>query len=198
MNRLFLAFILFSFISLSISIQSNSTYTPDWDSLDSRPLPSWYDEAKFGIFIHWGVFSVPGFASEWFWWQWQGSKEKYVQDFMTANYPPHFTYGDFAKDFTAEFFNASEWAEILQGSGANYVVLTSKHHEGYCLWPSNSSWNWNSMDVGSHRDLVGELAQAVRANTKLRFGLYHSRYEWFHPLYLEDKSNNFSTQEFVK
>ena len=77
-----------------------------------------------------------------------------------------------------------------------YVVLTSKHHEGFTMWPSNYSFNWNAMDVGPHRDLVGDLARAVRNRTKLHFGLYHSMFEWFHPLYLQDKANNWKTQEF--
>jgi alpha-L-fucosidase len=103
------------------------------------------------------------------------------------------------------------------------VVLTSKHHEGYTLWPSKYSWNWNAMDVGPKRDLVGkllnvfyasglvycltyfnimtisgDLANAIRNRTDLKFGLYHSLYEWFHPLYLQDRDNNWETQEFVK
>lgn len=78
-------------------------------------------------------------------------------DFMRQRYPPNFTYQDFARDFTAEFFNASEWAELFKASGAKYVVLTSKHHEGYTLWPSRYSFSWNSMDVGPKKDLIGNI-----------------------------------------
>ncbi|KAK6627372.1 hypothetical protein RUM44_009849 [Polyplax serrata] len=172
-------------------------YTPTWESLDSRPLPHWYDEAKVGIFVHWGVFSVPSFGSEWFWNNWHSKSPAYVE-FMRRNYPPSFTYQDFAKDFTAEFFDPVDWAEIFLASGARYVVLTSKHHEGYTLWPSKYSFSWNSKDVGPHRDLVKELADALRKYTHLKFGLYHSLYEWFNPLYLEDKANNFTTNNFVR
>ena len=77
------------------------------------------------------------------------------RDFMIKRYPPNFTYQDFAKEFTAEFYNATEWSEILKSSGAQYVVLTSKHHEGYTMWPSKYSFSWNSGDVGPNRDLVG-------------------------------------------
>ena len=173
-------------------------YLPRWDSLDKRPLPDWYDDAKFGIFIHWGIFSVPSFGSEWFWnnWQEEQSGTKY-RDFMEQRYPPNFTYQDFARDFTAEFFNATQWSKIFQASGAKYVVLTSKHHEGYTLWPSKYSFSWNSMDVGPRRDLIGELATAIRSLTNLKFGLYHSLYEWYNPLYLFDKGNNFTTKVFV-
>ncbi|KAK4008274.1 hypothetical protein OUZ56_013419 [Daphnia magna] len=173
-------------------------YTPDWTSLDSRPLPSWYDDAKFGIFIHWGVFSVPAYGSEWFWWYWKGAKKPEFEEFMQRNYAPGFTYADFAPKFTAEFYDPLEWAEIFKNSGAKYIVLTSKHHEGYTLWPSRYSWNWNAMDVGPKRDLVGDLAEAIRNSTDLKFGLYHSLFEWFHPLYQQDEQNNFTTQDFVK
>lgn len=144
---------------------------------------------------------------------------------MRRNYKPGFTYQDFAKDFTAEFYDPNQWSKIFEASGAQYIVLTSKHHEGYTLWPSKYSFSWNAKDVGPHRDLlgiidnllikygkfyckysfymfdfflfVGELATAIRKNTKLRFGLYHSLYEWYNPLYLHDKKNNFSTDLFV-
>lgn len=163
-------------------------YTPDWASLDSRPLPEWYDEAKFGIFIHWGVFSVPAFGSEWFWWNWKGAFKPSYIDYMVKNYPPGFTYPDFAPDFHAQFFDPDAWAEIFEASGAKcvfvfclnvicnacvicmlmyvfifrYVVLTTKHHEGFTNWGSPNSWNWNSVDVGPRRDLVGDLGVAIR------------------------------------
>jgi alpha-L-fucosidase len=79
------------------------------------------------------------------------------ETFMKSQYKPGFTYQEFAKDFTAEFFNATQWSEIFEASGAKYVVLTSKHHEGYTLWPSKYSYSWNSVDVGPHKDLVGNI-----------------------------------------
>lgn len=102
-----------------ISPSHGKRYEPNWKSIDSRPLPPWYDEGKVGIFIHWGVFSVPSFVSEWFWWYWKGTKPmpKVVQ-FMQQNYPPGFTYADFASRFTAEFYDPQKWAEIFNASGA--------------------------------------------------------------------------------
>lgn len=117
---------------------------------------------------------------------------------MNKNYPPGFTYADFGNQFQAEFFNPDDWADLFNASGAKYVVLTSKHHEGYCLWPSKNSWNWNSKDLGPKRDLVDDLASSIRNRTSIRFGLYHSLFEWFNPLYLSDKAQSFATQEFVK
>jgi len=178
-------------------------YTPDWPSLNSRPLPGWYDEAKFGIFIHWGVFSVPSFgvssggaSGEWFWADWQLYNEPAYVEYMAANYAPGFSYPEFAPGFTAEFWNPGAWAELFAAAGAKYVVLTSKHHEGFTNWPSATSWNWNAGSTGPHRDLVGNLTAAVKG-AGLHMGLYHSLFEWFNPLYLADKAANFTTDAFV-
>lgn len=176
-------------------------YTADWKSLDSRPLPKWYDQAKVGIFVHWGLFSVPAFHSEWFWFDLNNAEKENssdVVDFVKRNYPPNFSYPDFASQFTADLFDPDRWAKLFKQSGAQYVVLTSKHHDGFVLWPSKySQLSWRSVDVGPKRDLVGELAQAVR-NHNLTFGLYHSLMEWYNPLYLADKHNGFQSNDFVK
>lgn len=183
-------------VVLTVHKQLNN-YSPDWKSLDSRPLPAWYDEAKIGIFMHWGVYSVPSFGSEWFWANWDGNTTKYVQ-YMNKNYPPGFKYQDFGSQFTAEFFEPNRWAELFKKSGAKYVVLTSKHHEGFTLFPSKYTFGWNSVDIGPHRDLVGDLAHAIRSNTDLKFGVYYSLYEWFNPLYQSDKDSNFTKHQFTK
>nr|CAD7263367.1 unnamed protein product [Timema shepardi] len=186
-----------SFCAVDCSNAPNvGDYEATWESLDTRPLPQWYDDAKFGIFIHWGVFSVPSYGNEWFWYRWKTNVSNFVT-FMNDNYPPGFTYQNFAKEFTAEFFEPNDWADLFQLSGARYVVFTAKHHEGYTMWPSKYSFSWNAKDVGPKRDLVGDLASAVRNKTDLKFGLYHSLFEWFHPLYLQDKANGYKTQYFV-
>jgi len=184
-------------IVLILAHTTSQHYEPNWDSLDTRPLPAWYDEAKFGIFLHWGVFSVPSFGSEWFWEAWHTGQKPTVE-FMKKNYPPDFTYADFAADFKAELFNPEQWADIFEAAGAKYVVLTSKHHEGFTNWPSKYSWNWNSMDVGPHRDLVGDLGAAVRNKTGIHFGVYHSMFEWYNPTWQSDVHNKFHTNDFVR
>lgn len=163
-------------------------YDPTWASLDSRPLPSWYDEAKVGIFIVGGVFSVPswgksegGASGEWFEHEWLGEPGKpgdpaYAQ-FVAQRYPPNWTYADFAPGLTMDLFNATEWAQLFADSGARYTVFLTKHHDGYTLWPSATSPNWNSQDVGPHRDVTGEVNAAVKA-AGLHSGLYHSLFEW--------------------
>lgn len=106
--------------------------TPSWEELDSRPLPAWYDEAKFGIFIHWGVFSVPAYKSEWFWSYWKSKSPNAIEEFVNATERPGFTYQEYASRFTAELYKPDQWTDAFANSGAQYVVLTSKHHEGYC------------------------------------------------------------------
>lgn len=181
---------------------SNSifAYEATWESLDSRPLPVWYDQSKVGIFIHWGVYCVPGIGNEWFWNNWKRQKIPSLVEFMEKNYKPGYTYQEFANDFTGEHFNANDWLEVFKKSGAKYVVLTSKHHEGFTMWPSSHAFGWNSADTGPHRDVVGELAEVIQKNSTLHFGLYYSLFEWFNPFYINDKlhlflQNNFATQK---
>jgi alpha-L-fucosidase len=173
-------------------------YEANWDSLNARPTPKWYTDAKFGIFIHWGVYSVPSWSvrgeySEWYWAhiRGQGDGDRPWRDFHAKNYGKDFDYRDFAPMFRAELFDPDFWAKTFAESGAKYVVLTSKHHDGFCLWPSqeaNRSWGrpWNSVDAGPKRDLLGDLAQAVRKRD-LKMGFYYSLYEWFNPLWLKDR-----------
>jgi alpha-L-fucosidase len=102
--------------------------------------------------------------------------------FMAEHFGENFTYRDFAPLFRAELFDADEWAELFRRAGARYVVLVSKHHDGYALWPSAYAEGWNSVDVGPGRNLVGELTYAVR-KAGLRMGLYYSLAEWNNPLH---------------
>jgi len=191
--------LVFFFLLLFSGSLFGQSYNPSWESLDKRPVPGWFQDSKFGIFIHWGVYSVPAWGptgdsigvydkyAEWYWKKLQdpGKVQKYFRDFHTKTYGPNFRYQDFAPQFKAELFNPDKWAELFKESGARYIVLTSKHHEGFTLWPSAQSWNWNSVDVGPHRDLCGDLTKAVK-DKGLHMGFYYSLYEWFNPVYLTD------------
>jgi len=164
-------------------------YEPAWDSIDARPTPAWFTDAKFGIFIHWGVYAVPAWSptttySEWYWMHMQ-DKGGATWKFHERTYGAEVQYQDFAPRFTAELHDPAQWADFFKRSGARYVVLTSKHHDGFALWPSAESWNWNAVDIGPHRDVLGDLTEAVR-DAGLRMGFYYSLYEWFHPLYRTD------------
>merc|ERR1719370_158605 len=96
-----------------------------------------------------------------------------------------------------EFFNASWIADLVKDSGAKYYVFTSKHHDGFTNWPSTYTFGWNSKDVGPKKDVVGELKAAFKRHPDIHFGLYYSLYEWFNPLYLKDKANQFKTRYYV-
>jgi len=117
-------------LSLLLDCLDAKRYLPDWESLDTRPLPQWFDDAKFGIFIVWGVYSVPSYGNEWFWHNWKGGDPAVVK-FMKENYPPNFTYGDFAASFGAELFNPDQWADILKASGARYIETVTITCIGY-------------------------------------------------------------------
>ena len=177
-------------------------YQPTWESLDSRPVASWFKEAKLGIFIHWGPYSVPAWSpkgtySEWYqyWLQTKGLfgngcfSGTEVYDYHTRIYGKDFSYYNFGEMFTANSFDADEWADLIKRSGAKYMIITSKHHDGFCLWPNetaNKSWGrkWNSQEIGPKRDLLKELEIAIR-KTDVKFGTYYSLYEWFNPLWKE-------------
>lgn len=163
-------------------------YENNWESLNSRPVPQWFADAKFGIFIHWGLYSVPAFTkvgdyAEWYAKQLEEGKPE-VKAFHERVYPQK-KYEDFVGDFKAELFDADQWAKLFRKSGAKYINFVSKHHDGFCMYKSDYAWNWNSVDVGPHRDFCVELKKALEG-TGVRFGVYHSVYDWYHPFYLQD------------
>lgn len=186
-------------VARAASGNSGPVYQPTWSSLDQRPTPSWFLDAKFGVFIHWGVYSVPAWGklgeyAEWYWDHIESGKPEDAvwREFHEKNYGAGFKYEDFAPRFTAELFDAKQWADLFERAGVKYVVPTSKHHEGFALWPSadasrNLGRPWNAMEVGPRRDLLCELAEATRAKG-LKFGFYYSLYEWFNPLWKTDRA----------
>ena len=173
--------LLFIVLLIFIKINAqNNIYQPTWESLDTRPTPAWFKNAKFGIFIHWGIYSVPmwspkGTYEEWYKY-WLDNKKLMgngeftgteIYDYHTKMYGEDFNYADFAAKFKAHDYDANAWAKLFEKSGAKYVVLTTKHHDGYALWPSMEASRdygrpWNSMEIGPKRDLVGEYTTALR------------------------------------
>ena len=155
-------------------------FRPDWASLRNYQSPAWYDDAKFGIFIHWGVFSVPAFGSEWY------SRNMYLQDSKefahhVATYGPQakFGYKDLIPQFKAERFDPAAWAKLFREAGARYVVPVAEHHDGFALYDSHLS-EWTAVKMGPHRDLLGDISKAVRAEG-LHFGLssHRAEHDWF-------------------
>ena len=169
-------------------------YEPNWESLDKRPIPEWFNETKFGIFVVWGPYSVPAYVdkgyAEWYGWK------MYIEDsptrkFHVKNYGEDFKYEQFAGMFTAEMWDPDFWIDLFVKSGAKYVVTTANYHDGFALWPTKyartvNTDKWNSMVTGPERDLLGELNEAGRKRG-LKMGIYYSLYEWWHPLWLTDR-----------
>jgi alpha-L-fucosidase len=185
---------------------AQARYEPTFESLDKRPVPGWFEDAKFGIFIHWGPYSVPAWSpkgsySEWYQY-WLNRRKtggnvapgaKEIWEHHAQNYGQHYSYYQFGSDFRTSDYDPKQWAKLFEDAGAKYMVLTSKHHDGFALWPSaeaDRSWGfpWNSMSAGPKRDLLGELKREVD-KTSVKFGMYYSLYEWYNPLYMKaDKS----------
>lgn len=191
------------------SLAKAQQYEANWASLNKRKIPGWFHQDKFGIFIHWGVYAVPSYApvipnsgdsySEWYWYR-LNEKQKDFTAFHTKNYGADFTYPQFEPRFKAEMFDPQQWADVFKKSGARYVVLTSKHHEGYALWNSaeaDRDWQrpWNAVTGTPKRDLLGDLTNAVR-DAGLKMGYYYSLYEWFNPLWKQDKKRFVSEHMF--
>ncbi|MEJ8668090.1 alpha-L-fucosidase [Streptomyces sp. MS1.AVA.1] len=155
-------------------------------SLAGHQAPYWFSDAKFGIFIHWGVYSVPAWSpvgkqyAEWYWNHMQ-DRNNAVYAYHAQTYGEDFAYDDFIPMFRAERFDPRAWVELFRDAGAQYHVLTSKHHEGFALWDTKLSER-NSVKMGPGRDLVRELFDASAKYTpELHRGLYFSMPEWFNP-----------------
>jgi alpha-L-fucosidase len=159
---------------------SGGPFQASWESLGRYTVPEWYQDAKFGIFIHWGVYAVPAFGSEWYprnMYQ-QGSREF---EHHVAAYGPHarFGYKDFIPRFTADQYDPERWAELFRDAGAKYVMPVAEHHDGFAMYDTALS-EWCAAKMGPKRDLIGELAAAVRGQGMV-FGLSSHRAEhwWF-------------------
>jgi len=155
-------------------------FRPDWNSLSQYQVPDWYRDAKFGIFIHWGVYSVPAFGSEWYPRQMYLAGSEENQHHVSVYGPvTKFGYKDFIPMFKAQNYDPQAWAHLFKESGARYVVPVFEHHDGFQMYESNLS-DWTAVKMGPHRDLVGELEKATRAQG-LHFGASSHRIEhdWF-------------------
>ena len=153
-------------------------FAPDWKSLGNYKIPPWYQDAKFGIFIHWGVYSVPAFGNEWY------PRNMYIAgtpEFKhhVETYGPQnkFGYKDFIPEFRAQKFDPQQWAALFRRAGAKYVVEVAEHHDGFPMYSSDLT-DWCAAKMGPRRDLVRELQAAVRQQG-LHFGLSSHRAEHY-------------------
>jgi len=142
--------------------QTQEPFVASWESLSNHnEAPKWFEEAKFGIYFHWGVYSVPAYGNEWYprWMHIEG-QDIYEHHLKTYGHPSEFGYHDFVPMFKAEKFNAEEWAELFKKPGARFAGPVAEHHDGFSMWDSEIT-PWNVMDKGPKRDITGELKQAI-------------------------------------
>ncbi|MGD0548571.1 MAG: alpha-L-fucosidase, partial [Terracidiphilus sp.] len=155
---------------------ANGPFRADWESLQKYEVPEWYRDAKFGIFIHWGVYSVPAFGSEWYPRNmYNKGTEEYAHQIATYGPQDKFGYKDFIPMFKADRYDPAAWARLFKEAGAQYVVPVVEHHDGFAMYDSGLS-DWTAVKMGPRRDLVGDLAKAVRAEG-LHFGASSHRVE---------------------
>jgi alpha-L-fucosidase len=158
---------------------SQERFQPTWESLKKYQTPDWFRDAKFGIFIHWGVYSVPAFR-EWYpRWMYDKNSKTYKYHLEKYGSQNKFGYKDFIPMFKAEKFNADEWTDLFKASGAKYVVPVAEHHDGFAMYATALS-KWNAAEMGPKRDIIGELSESVKKKG-LIFGLSSHRIEhwWF-------------------
>jgi alpha-L-fucosidase len=158
------------------TVNRKGPFRADWESLRNYKVPEWYRDAKFGIFIHWGVYSVPAFGSEWYPRQmYQEGSAEYKHHLAVYGPPDKFGYKDFIPRFTAEKFDPEAWAKLFKEAGAKYVIPVFEHHDGFAMYNGGLS-DWTAVKMGPHRDLWGDLAKAVRQQG-LRLGASSHRVE---------------------
>jgi alpha-L-fucosidase len=160
-------------------------YEADWESLSQHPNPDWLIDAKFGIYAHWGVYSVPAFSTEWYGkFMYEPANTRGVYEHHLDKYggPARFGYREFVPKFKAENYDPAAWAELIGKSGAKYAGFAVVHHDGFTLWDSNVN-RWNAGQMGPKRDLYGELATELRQrDLKLLATFHHIRtFNWFLP-----------------
>lgn len=157
----------------------NGKYKDTWESLQQYQVPEWYKNAKFGIFIHWGVYSVPAYGNEWYpkHMYEQGSKE-YNHHIETYGKHIDFGYKDFIPMFKAEKFNADEWLDLIESSGAQYMIPVAEHHDGFQMYKSDIS-KWNSYEMGPKRDVLGELFMSAKKHNIINGASSHRIEHWF-------------------
>jgi alpha-L-fucosidase len=163
------------------AVIAKGPFQANWPSLETYQVPTWYADAKFGIFIHWGVYSVPAFGNEWYPRNMylQGDKSK-IFEHHVAKYGPQnrFGYKDFIPMFKAEKYNPAAWAELFRKSGARYVMPVAEHHDGFQMYASDLS-EWNAARMGPKRDLIGDLAKEVRKQGMHFSASSHRAEHWF-------------------
>jgi len=161
-------------VLMSIPVWAAGSYEANWESLANHTAaPEWFQDAKFGIYFHWGVYSVPAYGSEWYPRNMHRKNGREYQHHL-ASYgdPTDFGYHDFVPLFKAEHFDAEAWAALFVKAGARFAGPVAEHHDGYSMWASDVT-PWNTRDTGPKRDITGELAKAIRGHNMRFIATFH-------------------------
>lgn len=165
-------------LSVIEKVISEGPYTDSWESLSKHPIPEWYRKAKLGIFIHWGVYSVPAYSNEWY------PRHMYyrahpVYKHHLKTYGKNFEYHDFIPMFKAEKFDADNWLGMLKDCGAGFVMPVAEHHDGFKMYASGLN-RWNAALMGPQRDILGEIKQAAeKVGVRFAASSHRAEHYWF-------------------
>lgn len=145
------------------SVIAAGPYRDNWESLTAHPVPDWYRNGKFGIFIHWGIYSVPGFGNEWYSRNmYDPSRKEFSHHISVYGPQSKFGYKDFIPSFHGEKFDAAQWVALFREAGARYILPVAEHHDGFAMY--DTAFNrWNAVQMGPCRDVLGELKAAAEA-----------------------------------
>jgi len=162
------------------TVATRGPFLPNWESLKQFQAPQWYQDGKLGIFIHWGVYSVPAFGNEWYPRNMYRRADRAFRHHVDTYGPQsQFGYKDFIPQFTAEKFNAREWARLFREAGAKYVVPVAEHHDGFPMYDSDYT-EWSAAKMGPKRDVLGELARAFRREGLVVGASTHRAEHWWY------------------
>lgn len=162
------------------TVIKNGSYKDDWESLENHPVPKWYQKAKFGIFIHWGVFSVPAYHSEWYpFWMYRKESEVYAHHIKTYGEHKQFGYKDFVPMFKNENYNPEAWVKLFKEAGARFVMPVAEHCDGFPMYDCSVT-DWCAKKKGPCKDMLGMLQEAAYKEG-LKFAASSHRVEhcWF-------------------
>jgi alpha-L-fucosidase len=164
--------------ALPALLHAENAWRPTWKSLTTHATPLWFQDAKFGIYFTWGVYSVPAFGYEWY------SRDMYIEGTACNKFhnlvygpPSRFGYKDFIPRFHAEKFNAEEWAQLFRKSGAKFAGPVAEHCDGFSMWDSQVN-PWNAARMGPCRDVVGEMSRAIRNEGLTFITTFHHQWLW--------------------
>lgn len=165
-------------------MRTHKTYEPTWNSLKVHSTPRWLDDAKFGIYAHWGIYSVPSCGPNGTWYphnMYKEGTEQYKHHVKNYGPPSEFGYKNFIPMFKAEKFDPEEWVELFKKAGAKFAGPVAEHHDGFSMWDSELT-KWNSAKMGPGRDVVGELEKAIRKHgMKFMVAFHHAANWWYYP-----------------